>query len=98
MFLFASRRRELWSRDGRRRPAAAMSGSPATIAGMATLTAGAREGGKSLHARVPTGSRITGFTVGADGFWWKGTGDSVRWFSPRPHGATMIRLVFSAML
>ena len=44
-----------WSRGGRRRPAATMCGFPGTTVGTATLTSGPREGGNSLHGRMPTG-------------------------------------------
>ena len=37
------------------RPAVTMCGFPGTNVGMATPTPGPREGGNSLHVRVPTG-------------------------------------------
>src|ERR1035437_7593156 len=54
-----------------------MCGGPGTIVGMATLTVGNREGGNSLHVRVPAGYRITMFANGAAGFLWRGAGGRV---------------------
>jgi len=54
--------------DRGRPPSPNMCGFPGTIGGMATLTPGPREGGNSLHGRMPVGKRITGFTVTAGMF------------------------------